>query len=97
MTEYKIDISRSVRDIIDFYLELGGDSYEIEEGCLGWGITVLTGIAEKSYKITEYYQNSGTSGHTLERITEDETDSLIQKMYDRWADEEEEEEEENDW
>ena len=95
MTEYKIDISRSVRDIIDFYLELGGDSYEIEEGCLGWGITVLTGIAEKSYKITEYYKNYWTSGHTIERITEDETDSLIQKMYDRWADEEEEEK--NDW
>ena len=89
MTEYKIDISRSVRDIIDFYLELGGDSYEIEEGCLGWGITVLTGIAEKSYKITEYHQNYWTRGHTIERITEDETDSLIQKMYDRWAREKE--------
>ena len=35
-------------------------------------------------------------GHTLERITEGETDSLIQKMYDRWAEEEEEEEEEEE-
>ena len=94
MTEYKIDISRSVRDIIDFYLELGGDSYEIEEGCLGWGITVLTGIAEKSYKITEYHKNYWTSGHTLERITEEEAENMITAMYDRL---EKEEEEENDW
>lgn len=26
MTEYKIDISRSVRDIIDFYLERGREN-----------------------------------------------------------------------
>lgn len=94
MTEYKIDISRSVSDIIDFYVELGGTCYEIEEGCLGWGITVLTGIAEKSYKITEYYKNYWISRHTLERITEEEAENMITAKYDRL---EKEEEEENDW
>ena len=65
-----------------------------KRGCLGWGITVLTGIAEKSYKITEYYKNYLSSGHTLERISNDEADRLINEMYDRL---EKEEEDNDDW
>ena len=93
MTDYKIDISKSVSKIIDFYLELGGEAFEIEEGCLGFGVVVLAGVTDKSYKITEYYKNYGFSGHTLERISNEEESSLIDEMYARWAREEEEEEE----
>ena len=92
MTEYKIDISRSVRDIIDFYVELGGEAFEIEEGCLGLGVTVLAGVTDKSYKITEYYKTYSFCGHTLEQISNEEESFLIDKMYDRWAREKEEEE-----
>ena len=93
MTEFKMDVSRSVSDIIDFYVELGGEAFEIEEGCLGRGVTVLAGVTDSSYKITEYYKTYSFCGHTLELISNEEESILIDEMYDRWAREEEEEEE----
>lgn len=91
MTEFKIDVSRSASDIIDFYLELGGEAFEIEEGCLGFGVVVLAGVTDKSYKITEYYKTYSFCGHTLEQISDAEESILIDEMYDRWAREEDEE------
>lgn len=55
------DISR----LINLYGENGGNIWEIEEGCLGYGLTILTGDKLKTAVIQEYYINEWSSGHKV--------------------------------
>ena len=51
--------------LINKYVERGGEVYTIEEGCLGFGVMVLTGHNLKTTIIKEVYLNEWSSAHKV--------------------------------
>ena len=47
------------------YLELGGESITVKEGCLGWGVTVFVASGYKSAVVTEVPLNCWSSAHKV--------------------------------
>lgn len=54
-----------VQNIIDKYINHGGQVEEIEPGCLGYGLTICHGDGLKTCIIREQYLNEWSSGHTM--------------------------------
>ena len=52
-------------NLMEKYLDAGGEAITIEEGCLGLGIVVCFGKNLKTTIIKEYYINEWNSGHTV--------------------------------
>lgn len=61
MTNYSLS---SLQNLINKYIEEGGEAYELQEGVLGLGLVVCRLEGYKSAVIREYYINCWTSGHT---------------------------------
>lgn len=55
----------AVQQLINHYLDKGGEVREIQEGSLGYGETVLFGEGLKTAVIKERYINQWSSGHTI--------------------------------
>lgn len=55
----------TVQNLIGQYLEKGGEVLTIEEGCLGYGLTILQGEGLKIAVITEVYLNEWSSAHKI--------------------------------
>ena len=59
---------KSVERLIDRYLDIeGGEIKTIEEGVLGYGVTVCTAPNKKTSVIKEIYINGWSSGHTIRK------------------------------
>ena len=56
---------KAVENLIGRYAALNGVSYEIEEGCLGYGLTVCTGDGLKTAIIKEIPVNTQYSLHSI--------------------------------
>jgi len=57
--------STQVGNLIDKYIDKGGEVITIEEGCLGYGITVCLGENLKTAIIQEFYLNEWNSSHKV--------------------------------
>ena len=57
--------STQVENLIQRYVDKGGQVNEIIPGTLGYGLTVLCGHGLKSIIITETYINEWSSGHKV--------------------------------
>lgn len=55
----------AIKAAVDFYMENDGVLYEIEEGTLGYGLSVLLSPKYYSIIIREKYLNEWSSGHTI--------------------------------
>lgn len=62
MTTYSL---KSCEDLIEKYLEIGGEVQQLEEGVLGLGKLVLTAEGKKTTVITEVYRSPWVSDHTV--------------------------------
>ncbi len=51
--------------LVDSYIRKGGEVHELEEGCLGYGLLLLTGENLKSIVVREVYINEWSSGHSI--------------------------------
>ena len=56
---------KSIRQLIDHYLEKDGGSIELEEGVLGYGKLLLYGKNLKTCIVSEVYLNEWSSGHKV--------------------------------
>lgn len=63
----KLYTSGAVQELADYYIENGGEMYELVEGTLGWGTTVMVRDGWKSVVVQEVYVNEWSSGHTVRR------------------------------
>lgn len=59
--------SQAIQELADYYIENGGDVYEVVEGTLGWGTTIMMRSGWKSIVVKEAYVNEWSSGHTVRR------------------------------
>ena len=55
----------AVASVIDKYVEMGGEVCTLEEGVLGYGLTVCFGDGLKTCVITEVPLNCWSSGHKV--------------------------------
>lgn len=55
----------AITELIDRYLEKGGEVLQVEEGVLGHGFLILHGNGLKTAIIREVYINEWTSKHSL--------------------------------
>lgn len=62
MTIYTI---KACEDLMNRYLELGGEITMIEEGCLGLGVVVCSAVGKKYAVIKEVFLNEWSSGHVI--------------------------------
>lgn len=62
MKHYSLE---AVDKLIDYYTEHNGNMYTIQEGALGYGITVLKAPKLKTAVIKERYLNEWSSTHTV--------------------------------
>lgn len=60
----------AVQNLINKYLEKGGEVITLEEGCLGYGLTILQGEELKTTVITEVYLNEWSSAHKIRMYNE---------------------------
>ena len=60
----------AVAALIEKYHDNGGANYEIEEGCLGYGLTVCTGEGLKTAIIKEIPVNTNYSLHSIRLYNE---------------------------
>lgn len=67
MKKYRGYDCTEINDFIDKYIKNGGIFYQIEDGCLGCGLVVLTngGKRLKEYVVKEYYVNEWASLHEI--------------------------------
>lgn len=61
----KLYTSGAVQQLADYYMENGGEVYEVEEGTLGWGLTLMVRDGWKSAVVRETYVNEWSSAHTV--------------------------------
>ena len=68
MKTYEIDLDRA-QQLIEKYINKGGEMYEVDEGSLGLGTIILYDNTNKlkQYVIEEYYLNAWSSGHKLKQ------------------------------
>lgn len=65
----KLYTCNAIKKLIDLYVFRGGNVYTIEEGVLGYGLTVLAGENLKTVVIKEVYLNEWSSAHTIRFYT----------------------------
>jgi hypothetical protein len=84
-TLYTLD---SVKNLIDKYVQIGGDVLEVVEGSLGYGTTICTAEGKKSAVIQEVFLNSWSSGHTITMYNKlpKKYETLIEQFYDKVED-----------
>ena len=63
----KLYTSSAIQELADYYVENGGEVYELVEGTLGWGTTVMVRDGWTSIVVKEVYINEWSSGHTVRR------------------------------
>jgi hypothetical protein len=56
-----------IGDYVDWLIGQGYEVNTIEEGVLGWGVTVCTKQGYKAVVIREKYINHWSSGHTIRK------------------------------
>ncbi len=57
---------KSCEELIEKYIDLGGEMHELNEGTLGLGFIILHGaVGKKSILIREYYISAWVSGHEI--------------------------------
>lgn len=78
-TLYSLDV---VDALINRYIEKGGEMITLEEGCLGYGLTVLIGDGLKTSIITEVYLNEWSSAHKIRMYNK--CPKKYQKMIDEY-------------
>ena len=55
----------AVENLIQAYIDKGGEMHQLEEGVLGHGLLMLTGESLKTAIIKEVFVNSWSSAHTV--------------------------------
>lgn len=68
-------------ELINRYIEAGGEAVTIEEGVLGLGLVVCFGEGLKTAIINEVYINCWSSGHTIRMYNK------MPKKYEKMLDE----------
>lgn len=61
----KLYTSGAVQQLADYYVENGGEVFEVEEGTLGWGLTLMVRDGWKSAVVRETYVNEWSSAHAV--------------------------------
>lgn len=76
---------KAVAELIDDYIDRGGEVVTIEEGCLGYGITLLYDLRDpmqlKFIVIKEVYLNEWSSAHSIRQY------NRIPQKYNKMLDE----------
>lgn len=72
-------------DVINKYIDNGGEVIELEEGSLGYGLTVCFGKGLKTCIITEKYLNEWSSAHTIRFYNN--MPKKYERMIDKWYEE----------
>ena len=62
MTTYTLN---ACENLINQYIEVGGEVIELEEGSLGFGKLLLIAKGKKTTIIQEVFLNAWSSGHTV--------------------------------
>jgi len=57
--------SGAIQELADYYIENGGEVFEVSEGTLGWGTTVMVREGWKSAVVQEVYVNEWSSAHKV--------------------------------
>lgn len=65
MAGRKLYTSGAIQELADYYIKNGGEVFEVIEGTLGWGTTVMVREGWKSTVVQEVYVNEWSSGHTV--------------------------------
>ena len=52
-------------NLMQKYIEIGGEVLTVVEGCLGLGITICQAEGKKAAVIKEFFVSSWSSGHTI--------------------------------
>ena len=73
----------SCEKLIDSYIEKGGESITLEEGCLGLGLIVCYGYNLKTTVIKEVPINEWSSAHTIRMYNTmpKKYEDMIEKCY----------------
>lgn len=73
----------AVEKLIAEYTERGGTVHTIQEGCLGYGLTVLTSETLKTIVIKEEYLSAWSSVHSIRMYnkTPEKYQRLIDKLH----------------
>ena len=61
----KLYSCKAIQEIINTYLEKGGEVITLSEGCLGYGLTMCYGTGLKTAIIQEVCLNEWSSAHTI--------------------------------
>lgn len=61
----KLYTLKAVDNLIDQYVKKDGEIITLEEGCLGYGLTLCCGAGLKYAIIQEVYLNEWSSGHKI--------------------------------
>lgn len=67
MARRKLYTSEAIQELAQYYIDNGGEVYELVEGTLGWGTTVMVRDGWMSIVVREVYVNEWSSGHTVRR------------------------------
>lgn len=82
MTVYSYECAR---EIMQKYLDKGGDFIVFDEGCLAQGLTVCFGEGLKTTVINEVYLNEWSSGQSIRMYNK--MPKKYEKMIDDWFEE----------
>lgn len=66
----------AVNNLIAHYIEKGGECYELIEGVLGYGLTVLFGDGLKTAVVQEVAMTHSMSGHKI-RFTQQNAEKVF--------------------
>lgn len=55
----------AVQELANKYIEIGGEVWELEEGTLGWGLTVMVAKGYKTAVVQEVPLNEWNSAHKV--------------------------------
>ena len=77
----KLYTCSAVDDLAEMYVDADGILTTIEEGCLGWGLTVMEAPGYKCAVVTEVALNEWSSAHKVRFYNE------LPKKYQRMIDE----------
>lgn len=82
----------AIEKLYEKYIEEGGTITTLQEGTLGWGLTVMYGEGLKFAVVTEVYLNEWSSAHKIRMYNSPPKKYL--KMIEEWEEEELKREEE---